>query len=114
MKGDYNKYIAESAEGNLKIETKDSASKAYNEAIKRASKLQTLNPICLGLILDYSVFQYEVLEDHKKGIEIAKNTINEADKKLPEIDEDDDENRDLVSIYNTLKENLEMWESEKK
>ena len=112
MKGDYNKYIAESAEGNLKIETKDSASKAYNEAIKRASKLQTLNPICLGLFLDYSVFQYEVLEDHKKGIEIAKNTINEIDKILPEIDEDADENRDLVSIYNLLYENLKMWESE--
>ena len=114
MKGDYNKYIAESAEGNLKIETKDSASKAYNEAIKRASKLQTLNPIRLGLFLNYSNFQYEILEDHKKAIEIAKNTINEAEKELPSIDEDADENRDLVSIYNLLNENLEMWESEEK
>ena len=112
MKGDFNKYIVEFANGNLKIQTKDSASKAYNEAIKRASKLQTLNPIRLGLFLNYSNFQYEVLEDHKKAIEIAKNTINEAEKKLPEIDEDDDENRDLVSIYNLLYENLKMWESE--
>ena len=114
MKGDYNKYIAESAEGNLKIETKESASKAYNEAIKRASKLQTLNPIRLGLFLNYSNFQNEVLEDHKKTIEIAKKTINEAEKELPYIDEDADENRDLVSIYNLLNENLEMWESEEK
>ena len=93
MEGDFNKYIAEFEDGNLKIETKDSASKAYNEAIKRASKLHALNPIRRGLLLNYLVFQYEFLEDHKKAIEIAKNAINEIDTKLPNIDEDANENR---------------------
>ena len=56
MKGDYSKYIANFAEGDLKIQTRDSASKAYNEAIKRSEKLPILNPIRLGSLINYSFF----------------------------------------------------------
>ena len=71
-----------------------------------------MNPIRLGLHLNYSVFYYEILDVHKKAIDITKNIISEADKELLNIDEDDDENRDTVSIYNLIKENLDMWEEE--
>ena len=91
MKGDYNRYIAEYAEGDLKKQVSDDALKAY---------------------LNFSVFYYEVINDHKKAIEIAKAAVEKADKELPNIDEDADENRDTVSIYNLLKENLDMWVSE--
>jgi len=70
------------------------------------------DPIGLGLALNFSVFYYEVINDHKKAIEIAKTAVEKADKELPNIDEDADENRDTVSIYNLLKENLDMWVSE--
>ena len=113
MKGDFNEYIAEFAEGDLKIQTRDSASKSYNEAIIRSSRLHTLNPIRLELLLNYSIFQYE-MEDHKKAIEIAKKAINEADKELPGIDKEADINKDLISIYNILKGNLDLWENEEK
>ena len=52
------------------------------------------------------------MNDHKKAIEIAKSAVDEAEKELPNIDEDADENRDTVSIFNLLKENLDMWTSE--
>ena len=112
MKGDYNKYIAEFAEGNLKKQTSDSALKAYEEAIEKSKNLDVLNPIRLGLLLNFSVFEYEILEDHKKAIEIAKKVIEEADKELPNIDKDDDEYGDIVNNYNLFKGNLEMWEDE--
>ena len=38
--------------------------------------------------------------------------FEDAEKELPNIDEDADENRDTVSIFNLLKENLDMWTSE--
>ena len=112
MKGDYNRYIAEYAEGDLKKQVSDDALKAYDEATEIAKTLPVLNPIALGLALNFSVFYYEVINDHKKAIEIAKAAVEKADKELPNIDEDADENRDTVSIYNLLKENLDMWVSE--
>ena len=112
MKGDYNRYIAEYAEGSLKKEVSDGALAAYNQANDFAKSLKVLNPIKLGLSLNFSVFYYEVMNDHKKAIEIAKSAVDEAEKELPNIDEDADENRDTVSIFNLLKENLDMWTSE--
>ena len=112
MKGDYNRYISEYAEGDLKKEVSDGGLKSYEEATEIAKNLPVLNPIALGLALNFSVFYYEVINDHKKAIEIAKTAVEKADKELPNIDEDADENRDTVSIYNLLKENLDMWTSE--
>ena len=112
MKGDYNRYIAEYAEGDLKKQVSDDALKSYDEATEIAKTLPVLNPIALGLALNFSVFYYEVINDHKKAIEIAKAAVDKADKELPNIDEDADENRDTVSIYNLLKENLDMWVNE--
>ena len=48
----------------------------------------------------------------KKQLKLLKLLLKKADKELPNIDEDADENRDTVSIYNLLKENLDMWVSE--
>ena len=49
----------------------------------------------------------------KKLLKLLKLLLKKlADKELPNIDEDADENRDTVSIYNLLKENLDMWVSE--
>ena len=110
MKGDYDRFIAESSEGNIKIQAEDSASKAYIEAIKRTSKLYILNPVRLELYLNYSVFLYEFLNDRIKAIDIAKKASSEADMELPNIDEN--ENKDTVYLYNLLKENVECWESE--
>ena len=86
MKGDYNRYIAEYAEGDLKKQVSDDALKAYDEATEIAKTLPVLNPIALGLALNFSVFYYEVINDHKKAIEIAKAAVEKADKELPNID----------------------------
>ena len=45
----------------------------------------------------------------KKKIEISKTVIEEVKKVLPNIDEDAEENIESVTIYNLLKENLDMW-----
>ena len=112
MKGDYNRYIAENAEDELKKEVIDDALKSYNEATTLAKNLKVLNPIALGLALNFSVFYYEAMNDHEKAIKIASEALNEANKELPNIDEEAEENRDTVSIVNLLKENLDMWKSE--
>ena len=52
------------------------------------------------------------MNDHAKAIQIASDALDKANKELPNIDEDAEENRDTVSIVNLLKENLDMWKSE--
>lgn len=112
MKGDYNRYMAEYAEGDFKKEVSDDALAAYKEASEKAKTLPVLNPISLGLALNFSVFYYEVMNDHETAIKIAEEASDKANKEIPNIDEDADENRDSISIVNLLKENLDMWKSE--
>merc|ERR1711945_30937 len=64
MKADYYRYIAEFTEGDKKTKAAESARVAYSEAQAVAEKgLAVTHPIRLGLALNYSVFQYEVLSN---------------------------------------------------
>jgi 14-3-3 protein epsilon len=62
MVGDYNRYLCEFLTENDHNKAKDLATKAYEEA-EALSKgnLVSTNPIRLGLMLNYSVFVYEIL-----------------------------------------------------
>lgn len=112
MKGDYNRYIAEYATGELKQSVSDGALDSYKSAAEVAKKLSPVHPIALGLFLNFSVFYYEVINDHETACKIAKETLDLAAKELPEMDEDDENNRDAYSIINLLRENLDMWKIE--
>ena len=113
MVGDYNRYIAEYANGELKQQVAEKALKAYKAAQESAKALSSINAIALGLALNFSVFYYEVMNDHEQACNIAKATLDNSNKELPQnVDEDDELYRDAMSIINLLKENLEMWKIE--
>ena len=63
MVGDYYRYFAENAKGGKLEEVKAAALKAYEET--NTITLLPCNPIKLGLALNFSVFHYEVLKNHK-------------------------------------------------
>merc|ERR1711953_762472 len=64
MKADYYRYIAEFSDGDKKSKAAESARQAYQDAQNVAEKdLAVTHPIRLGLALNYSVFQYEVLQN---------------------------------------------------
>jgi hypothetical protein len=44
--------------------------------------------------------------NHEKAIQIASKALNEANKELPNIDEETEENRDTVYIAKNLKKIL--------
>ena len=108
MQGDYYRYIAENAKGPLLDQVKQLALKAYNEANQIA--LPPCNPIKLGLALNFSVFHYEVMKNHKAACELADQALQEALDKIDELEEDDF--RDAKSIIELLKENLTLWKEE--
>ena len=111
MKGDNYRRMAE-GEDNLNKEVIEGAKSSYDNALKYVKSLKIIDPIRLGLLLNLSVFYYENLKNSQKAIEICRNTIKESEKDLENINEDDDENKDAMSIINIIKENLSMWESE--
>ena len=87
---------------------KANAKKAYEEASE--IDLSACNPIKLGLALNYSVFNYEVLKDHAKACLLADEALQSALDKIDELEEDDF--RDAKSIIELLKENLTLWKEE--
>ena len=108
MVGDYYRYIAENAKGDDLERVKQAANKAYQEA--NGIDLAPCNPIKLGLALNYSVFNYEVLKDHATACKLADDALQSALDKIDELGEDDF--RDAKSIIELLKENLTLWKEE--
>ena len=110
MIGDYYRYVAESAAEDKVQAVRDGALKGYGAASQHAQSLNACNPIRLGLALNYSVFQYEVMNDHKKACELGESALTEALEKLDDVDEETF--RDAKSIIELLKENLSLWKEE--
>jgi hypothetical protein len=108
MVGDYYRYIAETAQGAKLEQVKTEALKAYTEA--NGITLPPCNPIKLGLALNFSVFHYEVMKDHKKAIALAEESLQSALDKIDDLGEDDF--RDAKSIIELLKENITLWKEE--
>ena len=108
MVGDYYRYIAENAKDAKLEEVKAKAKAAYEEA--NGMDLAPCNPIKLGLDLNYSVFNYEVLKDHATACNLADQALQQALDKIDELEEDDF--RDAKSIIELLKENLTLWKEE--
>merc|ERR1711879_1040143 len=108
MAGDYYRYIAENAKEDVLEDVKKKALKAYEDA--NEIQLTPYNPIKLGLALNFSVFYYEVMKNHKAACELADTALQEALDKIDELEEEDF--RDAKSIIELLKENLTLWKEE--
>merc|ERR1712060_32286 len=78
MKADYFRYIAEFSDGDAKGKAAENARLAYEEASKVAEKdLAVTHPIRLGLALNYSVFQYEVLSNPDEACKMARTAFED-------------------------------------
>ena len=110
MIGDYYRYVAESANASILEEVKNGALEGYNSADGFCNNLNPCNPIRLGLALNYSVFYYEVMNQHGKACELGETALTEALEKIDDVDEETF--RDAKSIIELLKENLSLWKEE--
>merc|ERR1712187_258733 len=111
MKADYYRYIAEFSEGAKKSESAESARVAYAEAAAVAEKdLAVTHPIRLGLALNYSVFQYEVLQNPEEACKMARTAFEDAIAELDSVGEDS--SKDSTLIMQLLRDNLTLWTSD--
>jgi 14-3-3 protein epsilon len=111
MKADYYRYIAEFTEGDAKSKAAENARLAYEDAHKVAEKdLAVTHPIRLGLALNYSVFQYEVLSNPDEACKMARTAFEDAIAELDNVAEDS--YKDSTLIMQLLRDNLTLWTSD--
>ena len=88
----------------------DESEKNYKNAVELSQNISWINPIKLGLYLNYSVFFYEIKKDAKKAIQIAKEAIKSAKKYSDKIKEEEDKDAEIT--IQILKENINYWEED--
>merc|ERR1712058_60419 len=111
MKADYYRYIAEFTEGDAKASAAENARKAYQDAADVAAKgLPVTHPILLGLALNFSVFQYEVLQNPEEACKMARTAFEDAIAELDNVAEDS--YKDSTLIMQLLRDNLTLWTSD--
>ena len=98
-------------EGKLTEEAANNSRKLYKEAFDLAEKeLPLCNEIRLGLVLNYTVFEFDIMENKKEAYDMALKYYNNSLKIL-----DDDENiieyENLLLIHE-IKDNTDNWISE--
>merc|ERR1712227_1008081 len=101
----YYRYIAEFSDGDAKAKAAENARLAYGEAQAVAEKdLAVTHPIRLGLALNFSVFQYEVLSKPDDACKMARKAFEEAIAELDNVAEDS--YKDSTLIMQLLRDNL--------
>lgn len=111
MKGDYWRYKAEVLTGADKDNAATVAGAAYKEALDVAEQdLPATHPIRLGLVLNYSVFLHEIMNEPTNACTVAKKAFDDAIAELDSMGED--AYKDSTLIIQLLRDNLTLWTAE--
>ncbi|KAI8053882.1 14-3-3 domain-containing protein [Syncephalis plumigaleata] len=111
MKGDYHRYLAEFASGELRKTSSDASLEAYKAASDVAvTELPSTHPIRLGLALNFSVFYYEILNSPDRACHLAKQAFDDAIAELDSLSEES--YKDSTLIMQLLRDNLTLWTSD--
>ncbi|WBW73504.1 14-3-3 protein Rad25 [Schizosaccharomyces osmophilus] len=111
MKGDYYRYLAEFAVGDICKQAADSSLEAYKSASDIAvAELPPTDPMRLGLALNFSVFYYEILDSPDRACQLAKQAFDEAISELDSLSEES--YKDSTLIMQLLRDNLTLWTSD--
>lgn len=123
LKADFNRYMCEISQGELKEKVRGDALLFYQESYSISKDLYILNITKLGLVLNYMIFLFEVMNDIEQSIKIgsenlekAKNEIeslenNESKNKEKNYELDDDIN-DIKDLLSLIENNIITWKIE--
>lgn len=112
LRADYNRYAAEATQDPAAwAAVVDESRAAYERADDLSQRsLRPIDPTRLGLMLNYSVFLYQVCQQRRLGCELASRVFDEA---VAEIDSlDDTTSNDSTVILRLIRDNLAVWNTE--
>ncbi|KAH0789525.1 14-3-3 protein [Histomonas meleagridis] len=108
LKADYYRYISEAKEGEEKEESSQKAQENYEKAFQLAqAELPKYSPSFLGVVLNYSVFLYDVAQKRQEAIDLATKTEQETSILIEQNSEA--QINEAVSILQFLRENISLW-----
>lgn len=106
MKGDYYRYLAEVSQDKEDVTSK--SKDAYLQAVELSkAHLAPINPIRLGLALNFSVFYYEIMNSPSEACKLAKTAFDDAMAEIDSLEEDS--YKDSTLIMQLLRDNLTLW-----
>jgi 14-3-3 protein epsilon len=110
LKGDYHRYYAEVANADAQ---KKAALDAYEAAMTIADgALPPTHATRLGLVLNLSVFHYEIMKQRDQGYALAKKVYDEASTEMETLA--DEQYRESSMIVQLLRDNLQLWKEDMK
>lgn len=106
LKGDYYRYLAEMRPDD---DTSLMRAKHSYEAAMRTvgDEIKISDPIYLGLILNFAIFQYELLNMKEEAIDRLDGSFNEAVRYLEELEEHD--YAEATMILELMRDNISIW-----
>jgi 14-3-3 protein epsilon len=108
LRADYWRYISENKEGPEKERTAVQAQETYEKAISGAlPDVPPYEATYLGLILNYSVYLYEIVGKKEEAIALAQKTQAEASLQIASNSKD--AYKQAASIIQLLQDNLALW-----
>ena len=111
MKGDYYRYLSEFCRENSHVDVYDKARESYETGLELAKEfLSPANPLRLGLVLNYSVFHYEILNSYEAACELAKQGHSLAEEDINSIAPPSKD--DSILVMHLLKDNMKIWTAE--
>merc|ERR1711957_268557 len=96
-------------DGNLIDKASNAESKVFYQKVTEKDLVVT-HPIRLGLALNFSVFQYEVLQNQDEACKMARTAFEDAIAELDNVQEDS--YKDSTLIMQLLRDNLTLWTSD--
>ena len=116
MQADYYRYMAEYQKHSVNSQqygnvAAQNAVAVYEDAIALAEEeLEEINPVRLGLILNYAVFKYEVEENLSEALNIVTQTYQRASPKIKELI--DHRDIEAVTLIQLIRDNMMIWKTE--
>lgn len=110
MRGDYTRYLCETCVDQERKERANESLQSYKVASDRAMiELPPTHPVRLGLMLNYSVFHYDIMNSKDRACRLAKQAFDDAIAELDTLSEES--YRESTIIMQLLRDNLNLWQS---
>ena len=114
LKADYERYLAEISTGKDHSEYTFLAHESYKDAADIAlCFLSPINVVRLGLMLNFSVFYYEIYNSPERACILSRSVYDDAMEAgvFSRRREETNDHKDAVAILQMMKDNLKVWTS---
>lgn len=111
LKADYLRYLTEVTYGEEKQEAAEKTKETYHQAYSLAEEnLPITSSTRLGLILNFSLFLWEILEMKREAFIVAQTGFDLSYEVLNELEQSN--GKESILIIQLLRENLMIWSRE--